>query len=142
MEVSKGEYFEAIESNGGSLQLSKKVSKTAFLTSRLMSVFIMSYVGILFYYTDYVGLTIASEQLNFVRLLALIIGLGSIANLMTNFDRIGSQYPKVILLLLLSVYSYWQFSSAAGVDVTLLLFPAFLAIGLSAFYALSSPASA
>jgi hypothetical protein len=135
-EVSKAEYLEAIESQGQCLQLSKSVTKSASLTSRLLSLFMLAFVGTLFYYTDYAELSFASDQIDFLRFLGLIIGFGSIANLITNFDRRSSPYPKVFLLLLFSVYTYWHFNSAAGIDATALLFPALLAIGVSGFYAL------
>ena len=135
-EVSKAEFEAAIESSGESLQLSKKVSKSASITSRLLSLFMLAFVGILFYYTDYAELPLASDQIDFLRLLALIIGFGSIANLITNSDRRSSPYPKVFLLLLLSVYTYWHFNASAGIDATALFFPALLAIAVSGFYAL------
>jgi len=137
-EVSKAEFEAAIESSGESLQLSKEVSKTASITSRLLSLLMLAFVGILFYYTDYAGFSFASDQIDFIRFLALLIGLGSIANLIGNFDNRISPYPKVFLLVLFSVYFYWQINSTVKIDAVIVLLPALLAIALSGFYALGN----
>lgn len=140
-EVSKAEYLKAIKTKGESLKLSKTVTKTASLTSRFLSFFMLLFVAVLFYYTDYSEINIQSDELDFIRFLALITGLGAIINLVTNFDKRSSPYPKVFFLVLLSVYTYWQFNSSHNIDATLFLLPALLAIVLSGFYSLGNTAN-
>jgi len=139
-ELSREEYMEAVKTHGESLELegNTAVSKAASITSRVLSVLMLAFVGILFYYTDYAGLSFPSDQIDFIRFLALLIGLGSIANLIGNFDNRISPYPKVFLLVLFSVYFYWQINSTVKINAVIVLLPALLAIALSGFYAVGN----
>jgi len=133
-EVSKEEYEASIETKRPDLNLRTEVSKRKSVVSRLISFAMLALVATLFYFTDYSSHQFQIEEVDFIRVIGLIAGFSSIVNLIWNFDRFSSPYPRGFFVMLLSVFLLWQFDVSSQFDYTILLIPAFAAIGILSVY--------
>lgn len=120
--LSKEDYKLTLSTKGEALNIVPKVSKMKSIVSRLISLMMLIIVITLFYLTDYSTSSYNSDDIEFIRVLGLIMGFGGVAGLVFNIERYLNLYLRATLIILITIFFGWVLVPQ-DLQITLFIYP-------------------